>query len=176
MGSEQQPYEGYGMSQRGETQLVLLWRDPEVGYVYWELTGEVRPREAWARLVRLEADDGVEELERWRVDEALSGRFVRADQGRARYRAELGEVGSDGSFKVRVSSEVSEAPGRGPGDGAPRFVRVMLSERRGLSWEPTEHSHPTLGRFLPGVGQRPSSTAFVGDQKTRGDDHLKGDA
>lgn len=176
MGSEQQPYEGYGMSQRGETQLVLLWRDPEVGYVYWELAGELRPREAWARLVRLEAGDGVQELERWRVDEALSGRFVRVDQGRARYRAELGEVGSDGSFKVRVSSEVSEAPGRGPGDGAPRFVRVRWSNTQGLGWEPTEHSHPTLGRFLPGEGARPSSAAFANVQNDSGARSSEGDA
>ncbi|RDV37251.1 DUF4912 domain-containing protein [Bradymonadaceae bacterium TMQ3] len=175
MGSEQQPYEGYGMSQRGETQLVLLWRDPEVGYVYWELVGEVRPREAWARLVRIHADERAEELERWRIEEALSGRFVRVDQGRERYRAELGVVGSDGSFDVHIGSEVSEAPGRGPGQGAPRFVRVRLSER-GLGWEPTEHAHPTLGRFLPGVGERPGSTTHGSEQTKRGDELHRGNA
>ncbi|WP_230467610.1 DUF4912 domain-containing protein [Lujinxingia vulgaris] len=164
------------MSQRGETQLVLLWRDPEVGYVYWELAGEVRPREAWARLMRLRSDREWEELERWRIDEALSGRFVRVDQGRASYRAELGVVGSDGSFEVRVSSEVSEAPGRSPGEAAPRFVRVMLSEKRGLSWEPTEHTHPSLGRFLPGEGERPSSAAFAKAQKDSGVRSSEGDA
>jgi len=175
MGSEQQqPYAGYGMSHRGEAQLMLLWRDPEVGYVYWELIEEVRPREAWARLLRLGAGQESVELERWPVAEALSGRFVRVDESGARYRAELGHVGADGSFEVRLSSEVSDAPRRGPGSAEPRFVRVNLKGERGLGWEPIEHIYPKLGRFLPGSGERPSSAAFAKTTRRQTDDETKG--
>ncbi|WP_158542707.1 DUF4912 domain-containing protein [Lujinxingia litoralis] len=159
------------MSQRGETQLVLLWRDPEVGYVYWEVDPALK-EELWICLSKREGSEARRlEVERWRVDEALSGRFVRIEEPGARYQAELWRGDVVGSGEPILCSEMSRAPRRAPGSGAERFVRVSWQER-GLGFEPTEHRHPVRGRFAAGTGPRLSSMAFMRSEDLRGE---KGD-
>lgn len=133
------------------TELTLLFRDPEEGYLFWECPAlEGAGAQGELSLSARGHDGEWEELHREVVREATGGRFIGLRPGQP-HRARL--QWPHGS----VESRVVEAPRRSPGDQEPRFVRVRLGEQ-GLMREPCQHRHPSRGLFKAATTRSGSST------------------
>lgn len=142
------------MARRGRRQLVMLPRDPERAYLYWEWPDDLIGEEAGEVAVSVKTPDGSwRRIKSFAVDETLGGRFIDFERPGAIHRAEL---------RWRDQCEVSAplaAPRRNPGDGAPVFVRLRFSAK-GLQQMPTEYEHPVQGTFPVASVEAPSSSSW----------------
>ena len=132
-----------GMERAGRPQVVLLPRDPEVAYLYWEWPGAQANNGASATVSFLaDAGDGVfQEIQSFEISDATGGRFLPFHRPGVPHRGEL-----TWADEVHRSEDVI-APRREAGEESAAFVRVMWSDTDGLEVEPTEHEHFTHGRF-----------------------------
>ncbi len=140
--------EPMAMAESGKFRLVMLPRDPDRAYVYWESP----PGEAETGRLTVFVEDGEQgrrQIDEFEVDDRCGGCFVTFDSPGALHTCRL-EWGRESVETVRPV----RAPTREPGDESPAFVRVRATGR-GLEIEPTEHDHPVHGRFpaaKPGAG------------------------
>ena len=138
------------MSRRGTAQVVLLPRDPEAGYVYWEWPDGPKHGESGRLTLYLQGEAQRHEIASFEIQEECGGRFVQFERPGALHVCELqwGEESLD--------SAPLKAPRRESGDDKPKFVRVELSQR-GLDTKPAEHEHAVYGRFPAASISAPSS-------------------
>ena len=140
------------MATRGQRQLVMLPRDPERGYVYWEWSGDQTSGEAGKMTVSVRGADGWRPIETFSVTDERGGRFIDFDRPGAMHRCALSWGG-----EVEKSPPLL-APRREPGDGSPAFVGVQLTED-GLQLVPTDYDHPVHGVFPAADFDLPSSSS-----------------
>lgn len=138
------------MARRGTAQVVMLPRDPETAYVYWEWPGL---GDGGATLT-VYASGGVERhaVTSFEISQECGGRFVTFGPPGTTHTCVL-----DHGDEQRESASVT-APSRESGDETPSFARVELTDR-GLRREPAEHDHAVHGRFPPAETSPPSSDA-----------------
>ena len=145
----------------GRDRVVLLPRDPEGGYVYWELTAEGLSQAGAPSGPRLRilivarTDDGETIAEQFAIESWLDGRFINFHGEDIEYVARLG-VDIDGEFVPVATSHSIRSPRSRAGDDEPEFVSVEMGEG-GLTLTPTEHEHPELGTFKAASVDLPSS-------------------
>lgn len=131
------------MARRQRHQLVLLPRDPEMAYVYWEWPQPPGSDQPATLLIYVDGSDQRRyTVGSFEVTDRRGGRFVPFGRPGAIHRCEL--TWGDHSEQ----SKPVRAPRRESGTDAPRFVRVELTEQ-GLRTEAADHDHPVHGH-LPG--------------------------
>lgn len=132
-------------------EVVILPRDPESGYVYWRIATPLKG----SLVVELHRDGQIDE--RFEVDQAEGGRFVRFPVAGAVYRACVRSK----QLAKPLESALVEAPRRAPGDDGAAFVKVGWTPA-GLQVEPAGHHDEIHGSFPAGKPRRRplSSTAF----------------
>ena len=140
------------MARRGKRQLVILPRDPERGYVYWEWHNGETTGEAGKLKVSVQTPDGWRPIESFSVTDERGGRFIDFDRPATIHRCELSWGG-----EVEYSRPLL-APRRESGSSSPAFVRVQVTER-GLQLEPTDYDHPVHGIFPAVDVNLPSSSS-----------------
>ncbi len=135
----------------GRDRVVLLPRDPDGGYVYWELTAEglsraAAPSEPRLRILIVTREEHGETIaHQFPIESWLDGRFVAFHGEDVEHVARLA-VEIDGNFVPLATSHPVRSPRNRPGNNTPEFVEVALSSD-GLQLTPTEHEHPELGTF-----------------------------
>lgn len=153
--------EQLGMAKAGKPQVVLLSRNPEVGYIYWEWPGAEANDQNPATLRFLVRGQGgdFEEVQRFEVVDALGGQFIQFSRPGAPHRCEL-------AWSGRVCrSEVVSAPRREAAEEPAAFVQVHWTSD-GLDVEPKAHEHATHGRFPAATVKAGSSHTAAGSSHT----------
>lgn len=139
------------MARSGRRQLVMLPRDPETAWVYWEWPSDQEDGSEGRLTVFVGRDEQPDnEVESHRVDDRFGGRFVSFGPPGAVHRCRLRFDGVD------EWSQPVESPRRQAGERTPAFVRVRRTDR-GLRAEPTDHEHPVHGTFRAPRWSAPSS-------------------
>lgn len=137
-------------------EVVVLPRDPEWGYVYWQ-----RPPGsdgAELRVIVDDADHGEQEVERFLAGEERGGRFFRFAGPDRRHRCEL--VWPEGT----IESAWILSPRRAPGPKDVSFVQVEVGAR-GLLMKAVDHEVQGRGIFEARRRDLPSSQAFIDAEK-----------
>lgn len=137
-------------------QVVLLPRDPETAFVYWQMPAG--SEEAELQVVVRDGAQANREVKRFSVDQARSGRFFQFAGPDMEHRCELSWSGG------QVVSPWIRSPRRAPGTEPATFVRVEWAER-GLLTAPVDHEVQGRGFFRARSGGAPSSGAFIGRNK-----------
>ena len=133
----------------GEFRLVMLPRDPERAYVYWEWPEPVTG--SGVLTVYVDGRSGRRQVECFDVEERLGGRFVAFGAPDRIHRCSL----DWGTGRVEWSRPL-RAPRRHGGDAPPRFVRVR-SAHDGLHVEAVTVDYPSGETFSPTNETAPSS-------------------
>jgi hypothetical protein len=148
--------QGIGLEQSGRPQVVLLPRDPNVAYVYWE-----SPTPGATLRLEVNGENGqIETVETFDVGETLGGRFVSFARPGALHRCQLEGEG------FRVQTSWSQAPRTQPGSEPAGFVHIEW-DGDDFALHATAHHDPVLGPFPPahrgalGGSERPSSTTHT---------------
>jgi hypothetical protein len=103
----------------GETKIVLLTRDPEWIFAYWEINAETRKhfglqrgnhRRSLAIRVHVLQSNGHQPPFDVPVNDYTSSWYVRVPRGGYRFRAELGTYGDNGTFTAIAGSNELELP------------------------------------------------------------------
>ena len=140
-----------GLARSGQAQVVILPRDPEAAYVYWELPEDHRPSSSATVTVLTKDSDGLRtEVHQFDVKEALGSRFVSVSHPGAVHICELKWSGGV------ERSEPTTMPRREAGNEGMSVVRVTMTDR-GLKTEPAELDGGVLGRVESSPGDAPSS-------------------
>lgn len=148
------------MSKRGTAQVVMLPRDPEMAYVYWEWPGASSPNETGQLTVYVKGEVERHLVGSFDISEECGGRFVPFGRPGAIHICEL-QWGEDSLQSAPVG-----APRRESGDKKPRFVRLQLTEK-GSQTEPAEHEHAIRGRFPAAASDSPSSRGHSDNSSSR---------
>ena len=118
----------------GQDRLVLVPKDPNWMFLYWELAGESSKR-AWATLpdgklvlrLYVEQEKGAPELTEQEVDAGWKRTYIRTRDGDHSVAAELRLKGPGGVFVSMVRSERIPVPVARIRPGAPKFTVVPFN-------------------------------------------------
>jgi hypothetical protein len=107
----------------GDGRVVLMTRDPQWLYCFWDLTDE-QTRRLWAgpapslRLLE-RAGQGGQEIQRVKLPHGARSWYLRVEPAGKDYLCQLGQARADGGFEVLATSNPSSTPPAGMGPAEP---------------------------------------------------------
>ena len=138
------------MARRGAEQIVILPRDPETAYVYWEVPGLKASGQHATLTIYAQTKMERQVVDSFEITEECGGRFITYS------RPDALQIGAIEWGEKRRESTPVRAPRRESGDDKPGFVRIQLGDQ-GLTRQPAEHKHAVHGRLPPASDDNPSS-------------------
>jgi hypothetical protein len=162
-----------------DDRLVLLTRDPQTLFAYWDLApgAEHPPGAAKARLIlRIHdltlldfADAHPLRHQDLDVDRPVGSRYVHVERAAGTYRAEIGWRWNDGRFIARVrSGTVTTARAEAPGDDPARWLTMHRDLSRATSSRRPTGDAPAP----PGAPAAPLSSTTAPPQRAPSSDEL----
>lgn len=140
---------------QGHDRIVIVPRDPETAFVYWEITASGVARSGVRTLdpqfelrIRVRDDAGEAHVVfQASVNRWLDGTFVPFGEPDAVHDAVVGVVNGR-EFVPLATSQIVRAPRTRPGPDEPEFVSIEIDER-GIELTPITHAIPDVGKFHP---------------------------